>query len=391
LGGYLLRATHVLGGLSARYGGPSYSVPRLCEALAASGVDTTLLSVGEGTSSKELLGDGRFKDRRFSADCANWPILRTLRMSFDLSRVLRENASCGHVIHNHGLWLMPNVDAGVVTKRCKTPLIVAPRGMLAPVALAFSSRKKKLFWKLLQGPAIQHASCFHATSEQEYGEIRNFGIRNPVAVIPNGIDLPRSICPGQKSEQRIVLTLGRIHPKKGLDRLLHAWSRVESRQPDWRLRIIGPGEDGHDTELRALAANLELARVSIEPPIYNDAKTDAFQEADLFVLPSLNENFGLTVAESLAAGTPVIATKGAPWSKLEREHCGWWIDSSVDSLTEALGRAMALSGDDLREMGARGRAWMARDFGWESVAEKTKALYLWVSTGAVRPSFVYPD
>jgi glycosyltransferase involved in cell wall biosynthesis len=212
-----------------------------------------------------------------------------------------------------------------------------------------------------------------------------------VAIIPNGIDLPPPASIVSSSRQRFVLALGRIHPKKGLDRLLRAWAKVERHNPNWRLRIIGPGELGHDAELRSLASNLKLDHVSIEPPIFGGEKYVAFRQADIFVLPSLNENFGLTVAEALTAGTPVISTKGAPWSGLEIEHCGWWIDHGVDALASALERAMALPKNELCDMGARGRAWMARDFGWEAIARKTVALYAWAGRGAERPNFVYPD
>src|SRR5262249_35817873 len=157
---------------------------------------------------------------------------------------------------------------------------------------------------------------------------------------------------------RIVLSLGRIHPKKGLARLVHAWSKVEVGHPGWRLKIVGPPEGGHDNELRALAIALGLTRVSVEGPIYGDAKTTAYENADVFVLSTLNENFGLTVAEALAAGTPVISTKGAPWSGLEGEGCGWWIDHGVEPLASAMAHAMALPREALETMGKKGREWM---------------------------------
>jgi glycosyltransferase involved in cell wall biosynthesis len=122
-------------------------------------------------------------------------------------------------------------------------------------------------------------------------------------------------------------------------------------------REVGPPEAGHDDELRALAMALGLTRVSVEGPIYGDAKTTAYRDADVFVLPTLNENFGLTVAEALAAGTPAISTKGAPWNGLESEGCGWWIDHGVEPLAEALARAMALPREALKEMGDKGREW----------------------------------
>ena len=108
-----------------------------------------------------------------------------------------------------------------------------------------------------------------------------------------------------------------MHPKKGLETLLQAWAKIEPAYPGWRLSLIGPGEERYVGELRAMARTLGLGRVSFGEPVYGAAKWDAYRAADLFVLPSLNENFGLTVAEALAAGTPVIATTGTPWSRVE--------------------------------------------------------------------------
>jgi glycosyltransferase involved in cell wall biosynthesis len=187
---------------------------------------------------------------------------------------------------------------------------------------------------------------------------------------------------------RVLLSLGRIHPKKGLDRLIRAWVRVESAYPEWRLRIVGPDELGHASQLAALAAELKTQRVSIEGPVAGDAKTAAYREADLFVLPTLNENFGITVAEALAAGTPVIATKGAPWHGLAREGCGWWIDHGVEPLVATLAEAMDMERGVLRAKGAKGRAWMKRDFSWDRVAHDMLDVYGWLSSGSEMPGTV---
>src|SRR5262249_54878175 len=114
-----------------------------------------------------------------------------------------------------------------------------------------------------------------------------------------------------------------------------------------------------------------------------------YQQADIFVLPTLNENFGVTVAEALAAGTPVIATKGAPWGALQREGCGWWIDHGVEPLATALATAMLLKRDALQAMGAKARAWMARDFSWDRVAYDMLNIYRWLSSGGETPSTVH--
>jgi glycosyltransferase involved in cell wall biosynthesis len=385
-----LRSAHVVAGLDPSFGGPSYSVPRLCEALAAAGAETMLLSVAEIEIDQRDAYDKGYRDRRFAPDYARIPILRRLRSSRGLSNALRDAGLTADIIHNHGLWLVPNIKAGEAAASGRKPFVVSPRGMLAPVALAFSRLKKRAFWALLQGPAVRGAACIHATSAQEYQEIRGFGLANPVAIIPNGIDVPElperpMVAP---APERIVLSLGRIHPKKGLSRLVNAWSKVEHRHPGWRLKIVGPAEAGHDKELRALATALGLSRVSVEGPIYGEAKTAAYRAADIFVLSTLNENFGLTVAEALAAGTPVISTKGAPWSGLESEGCGWWTDQGVEPLAAALAHAMALPREVLKAMGDKGRDWMARDFSWDRVAGDMIDVYLWLARGAEPPSTI---
>jgi glycosyltransferase involved in cell wall biosynthesis len=352
-----------------------------------------LLSVAREAGGQRDAHCRGYRDCRFAWDYARIPILRGLRSSRGLSNALRDVALTADVIHNHGLWLMPNVSAGGTAASGPTPLIISPRGMLAPAALAFSRLKKQAFWALLQGPVVRGAACIHATSEQEYEEIRGFGLANPVAIIPVGIDVPRR--PAQPAAglmaERVVLSIGRIHPKKGLGFLLRAWSKVEPQHPGWRLRIVGPPEAGHDDELRALATALGLMRVSIEGPIYGDVKTTAYREADLFVLPTLNENFGLTVAEALAAGTPVISTKGAPWSGLEGEGCGWWIDHGVEPLAAALTLAMALPREAITAMGEKGREWMARDFSWDRIAHDMLDVYLWLARAAEPPRTIRFD
>jgi glycosyltransferase involved in cell wall biosynthesis len=388
-----LRAAHVIAGIDPIYGGPSYSVPRLCEALAAAGAEVVLLSVAREAGGQRDAYCRGYRDCRFAWDYARIPILRGLRSSQGLSNALRDAALTADVIQNHGLWLMPNVRAGVAAASGPRPLIISPRGMLAPAALGFSRLKKRAFWALLQGPTVRGAACIHATSEQEYEEVRSFGLTNPVAIIPNGIDLPELATqpPAESAPARIVLSLGRIHPKKGLGCLLHAWSKVEAGCRGWRLKIVGPPEAGHDEELRALAMALGLTRVSIEGPLYGDAKTTAYRDADLFVLPTLNENFGLTVAETLAAGTPAISTKGAPWSGLEREGCGWWIDHGVEPLAAALAHAMTLPREALKAMGNKGREWMMQKFSWDRIAHDMLDVYLWLARSAEPPASVRFD
>jgi glycosyltransferase involved in cell wall biosynthesis len=381
-----MRAIHVIAGLRPEDGGPAYSVPRLCRELAAAGAQVELMSVA---GAERDISDGNYRERYFSWSHPAVPVLGAARASAGLAKTLRREAPGADVIHNHGLWLMPNVYAGSAARFARRPLIVAPRGMLSRPALSFSPAKKRAFWLLLQRRAVNAAICLHATSEQEYEEIRAFGLQQPVAIIPNGIDIrPDTRARPVDGGTRTILSLGRIHPKKGLDILLRAWARRESEWPEWRLRIVGPGENGHDSALKALAKELGLSRVSIEGPLYGEDKYAAFEASDLFVLPTLNDNFAVTVAEALAAGVPVVASKGAPWRGLLENRCGWWTGVGVDELASALASAMAQPSEALAAMGARGRAWMARDFSWRRAGQDMIDLYQWLARSAARPSFV---
>jgi glycosyltransferase involved in cell wall biosynthesis len=388
-----LQALQVIAGLDPAHGGPSYSVPRLCAELAALGVDVALYSVDGEQGPPVHLGSPAYALRSFPPDWPSTPVLGALRVSSRLDRALAAAAAAADVVHDHGIWLAPNLSAATVARRTGKPFVCSPRGMLSAAALAFSRRKKRLVWMLGQKAALAGAACLHATSEGERAEIRSCGLAAPVAVIPNGVDLPDlDGCAARPiAGPRILLSLGRMHPKKGLDVLLHAWSRVEAAHPDWRLRIVGPAEDGHDRELAGRAEQLGITRASVEGPVYGAARDGLYRGADVFVAPTRSENFGLTVAEALAAGLPAICTRGAPWAELASEDCGWWVDQGAEPLAAALADAMSRPPDVLAAMGERGRALVARRYGWRRVAEEMAGVYAWLAAGAERPACVHLD
>jgi glycosyltransferase involved in cell wall biosynthesis len=380
-----MRVIHVVPAITEEASGPSYSVVRLCQSLIEAGEDLTLAALDwsplpsmPGFIKVFPLGVGP----------------KRLGRSPEMSRWLMCEISEGRVdvAHSHGMWQMNAVYPGKAAKSGKAKLVVSPRGAFSAWAMSHGSRFKKLFWPLLQRPALVRASCFHATAEAEYEDIRRLGFNQPVAVIPNGIDVPELML-RTPSSFRTLLFLGRIHPVKGVDVLLNAWAAVMDRFADWRLLVVGTDmgyrkECGYLETLKALATKLKAKRITFVGPLYGEAKLAAYREAGLFVLPSHSENFGVTIAESLAAGTPAIVTKGAPWSGLAEQGAGWWIDIGVDALVACLKEAMAQSRDELARRGINGREWMLREFSWQTAGKRMDQTYHWLIEGGQVPSWV---
>jgi glycosyltransferase involved in cell wall biosynthesis len=233
--------------------------------------------------------------------------------------------------------------------------------------------------------------AFVATSSKEYDGLRQFGLRQPVAVIPNGTEVAaasavESTRACAAAGERVALFLSRIHPGKGVLELVRAWSQLAAA--GWRLRIAGPDEGGHWGQVASLVRQLGLGdRVDYLGPVDGERKAALYREADLFVLPTFSENFGVVVAEALAHGVPVITTRGAPWADLEVYGCGWWIEVGVEPLVAALRQAMALSDAQRAAMGARGREYVRR-FDWGRIAEQTVALYRWILGQGEMPDVV---
>jgi glycosyltransferase involved in cell wall biosynthesis len=239
----------------------------------------------------------------------------------------------------------------------------------------------------VQKPALTATACFHATAESEYEDIRRMGFRQPVAIIPNGVDIP-PFAPKQGGISRTLLFLGRVHPSKGLDMLLPAWQAVQDRSPNWRLVIAGPDNGGYLIKMQHLAAQLHLKRIEFVGALKGRQKWEAYGEADIFVLPTYSENFGMTVAEALAAGVPAIVSKGAPWQGLEQRRAGWWIDIGLEPLVTCLNHALSQTPDALAKMGQRGRDWMLTEFSWEQVGAMMDQTYRWILSGGTKPDWV---
>jgi len=368
--------------LSPAAGGLAACVPALAHGLARQGGTVQVLGVEDSAAPGAASAWGPV----VHAHPARPP--RALAYAPGMAATLARLAP--QVTDVQGLWTWPSRVNLHHHRRTGTPYVVTPHGMLDPWARARSVWKKRLVRLWFEDAHLRGAACLRATAEMEAEHFRSFGLSNPIAIVPNGVDTPPLVrSTREPGALRKLLFLSRIHPKKGLPLLLRAWARLAPAHPDWELVIAGPDEVGHTAEMQRLATSLALERLHWSGSVQGAEKAALYRSADLFVLPTHAENFGLVVAEALAHGVPVITTRNAPWEGLEANRCGWWISLEEGALAEALADGMSRPAGELEAMGTRGHAWMQRAFGWDGVAEQMLEVYAWVCRGASRPTTVH--
>ena len=343
------------------FGGPARSVPQLAAALAEKGVEVGLWAP-DGSSLTSPLLQGMVNVTRLGGGPAEaWRSFGTV-----------------DVLHDNGIWRSHHQQLARLAKNASVPRVVSTRGMLEPWALAHKPVRKRIAWWVFQKKALEAATVLHSTANSEAGQLAGLGLQRPTRIVPNGVNMPdMTLVEKLRSapkETRSCLFLSRIHPKKGLPLLLKAWDEV--RPAGWQLHIAGPDEAGHRGELESMVGKLDLkGLVHFLGPLEGQEKMRSLACADLMVLPTHSENFGIVVAEALAHGCPVITTQGAPWEALKTDRCGWWVPVSTGPIADALREATAMSIKARREMGSRGRALVAQRFAWGGIAQAFKEIY----------------
>ena len=367
-------------------GGPARSVPGLARALADAGARVELLTLAP--VEEEPTRPGVFTT---FVRAAKSP-LRDLRAMGPWRAQLRDRYATGgiEIIHDAGLWLPVNHATAAEATRLRLPRVVSPRGMLEPWARGHRSGKKDLAWCLYQRRDLASASLLHVTSVQEAENVRRAGLRTPIVIVPNGVDLPEIPSVRGSGSPRRALFLSRIHPKKGLLDLVQAWALV--RPANWVMVVAGPDEGGHLAEVKRAvrAAGLE-SEFEFAGPVDDRAKWVLYQDSEFFVLPSYSENFGLVIAEALASGVPVITTQATPWREIETERLGWWIPTGAAALAGALREATESAPSALVAMGVRGRGMVRERYSWPVAAGRMMAAYLWLLGRGERPAIIEVD
>lgn len=307
------------------------------------------------------------------------------------------------VIHAHGLWMHAGVMAQRCARRARCPRVVSPHGMLEPWALRNSRWKKRLAAWLFENKNLRSADCLHALCSAEAENFRRYGLRNPIAIIPNGVslaDLARPRLPSQNlsraelagSDQKILLFLSRLHPKKGLENLLQAWQTLAADFSDWRLVIAGAGDAAYETKLKSLVQTLHLSsRVVFIGPVYGAAKSELLAASAAFVLPSYSEGFSMAVLEAAAAGLPIMLTPECNFPELVGARAALETAPEIHAIAAQLRKLLKLSTAEREAMGARGRALIERHYTWPVLSAQMCQVYQWLLGRTARPDCVRLD
>ena len=281
------------------------------------------------------------------------------------------------VFHVNSCWLPMSARTAIWAKKAGYHVVYTPHGMLEPWIMKRHYWTKKLPALLLfQKRGIQIANVIHATAESEKKNLMQLGWNSNIKVIPNCVEVSKIMMKESWTKRKNILFLSRIHVKKGINFLIEATANLKKELQGYTINIAGEGEESYINELKQLASKLGVSDlIHFIGGVYGDKKWELFKKADLFILPTHSENFGIVVAEALACGTPVITTQGTPWQKLESYHCGWWTEIGTEATTKALKEFLQCTEIQLEQMGKNGKKLIELHYSSPKIAQDMVELY----------------
>ena len=387
----MLKIAHLVPYIGRRHGGPVHSLSVITRHQQKLGHKVSVFSVIR-QNDEELMGF----DPGVNLMTSEKTILGEFRYSPELLHILEQEEY--DIIHSHGLWTNIARIAAELSNVRNVPHLLSPCGMLQSKAMKRSWWKKLPVRLWFQERALHNATCIQAKSEMEYLDLRQLGLENPIAIVPNPVCVPinstevvveryREIFKIPKG-MKCLLFLGRIHPIKGIIRLIEAWANQRRFHDDWRLILAGPMENAFLSTAEKHIDDLECRKsIILTGDLCDQKKWGALEIADLFVMPSDFENFCLAIAEALTVGIPVITTKGTPWKIVKDQGAGWWVEPTTKAISTVLQEAMELSDDQRRRMGERGKA-LSKRLQPEKVVKELLSVYQWMLRNSPCPETV---
>ena len=379
-----MRVGFLVSSVSRQAGGLFQSVRGLAKAVALTNANVRVFGISDEQSAVDL--------QQWRPLCVQTfrPRLRAWGYSSQLvPAMLDANLD---VLSVHGLWKYCSVASERWHHRTRRPYVVHSHGMLEPWALRNAHWKKRIAAALYENQHLRGAACLRALSEAEVRSIRAYGLRNPVCLIPNGIDLSdlgESNAKTQSTNRKTLLYLGRLHPKKNILNLIRAWNetfRSQRRSGDgWVLAIAGWDEGDYESELKRLAAGTSVVFLG---PQFGADKSKCYRACDAFILPSLSEGLPMAVLEAWAHAKPVLMTRECNIPEGFEAHAALRIGTTPEEIAPGLKLLREMSDNDRSEMGNRGRALVATRFSWPRIGEQMRNVYQWMLGGGAPPDTV---
>ena len=402
----MIRTANLTGPVSRAAGGLYESVRRLVQEIMLTGLEVTVLGTFDEFTKDDISAWDPVTVRAFKA---------VGPVQFGYSRGYMEFLKLyrPHLLHTHGIWIYSSMATHGYAKKNRVPYMISPHGMLDPWAVRNSYWKKWIARHVYEDAHLRDCTCLRALCESEVQAFRIYGLKNPITIIPNGIDLPEEEkVEGEKRKVekrggKTLLFLGRIHPKKGLPNLIRALarsrgSRVEGRGP-WQLVIAGWDQGGHEAELMKLCEELGLsferrgtsddgresaASIVFFGPAFGNDKKSLLRSADAFILPSFSEGLPMSVLEAWSYKLPVVMTPECNLPEGFAADAAIRIETGAESIAQGLDLLFSMSASDLQSMGAKGRILVEERFTWKTIAAQMREVYDWMLGGGTRPESV---
>ncbi len=370
--------------ISREAGGLFQSVRGLAKAVASTNANVRVFGIRDEQSAVDLqewrpLSVQTFRPRVRAWGYSNQLVPAMLNADLDILSV-------------HGLWKYCSVGSQRWHRRTGRAYVVHPHGMLEPWALRNARWKKRIAAALYENQHLRGAACLRALSEAEARSIRGYGLRNPICVIPNGVDLPDLSEANEKSQsesRKTLLYLGRLHPKKNISNLIRAWNETLNSHRGsgerWVLAIAGWDQGGYESELKRIAAGTSVVFLG---PQFGADKSECYRACDAFILPSLSEGLPMTVLEAWAHAKPVLMTRECNLPEGFAAGAALQIGTSPEEIAAGLRQMVEMSDDDRRKMGDHGHTLAATRFSWRQIGEQMRSVYEWVIGGGAPPQTV---
>jgi len=388
----MIQIAHVIPTLAEWFGGPVSTALNLGAAQSNIGMKVSYWATGN-KEIQDRLNASSLDARLFSSA---WP--RRWYRSSTLARELTSEISSFDLMELHDAWAYTSFKSAQIARRVDVPYIIMPNGIFMHT-WRYRTFKKRAYSMLIGNRMLENAACLHVASEMEAEGCRKAGIQTPITIIPNGIDPDsfETLPDPEEAESRwpilknrpVVLFVSRISRGKGLDQLIPLWSNLSrtAAYKDALLVIAGPDDYyGYQKVVENMIDSYNLgSKIFLTGMVRGREKLSLMNRADIFVLPSYSENFGIVVAEALACETPVITTTGTPWKQLQSENIGRWVSPKKSELGLAIRELLDMSESQRQGMGRRGRKLVLENYNWNTIVRRHLTLYNCILQGKEIP------